>query len=233
MPTDGVGAGLGEAFGEGDRRVLRPGVGVVDQPGQVGGAVAARGSRSPARARRGPARCFMRGRGAPAEDPPGVGVDDERDVDHAGPGRDVGEVGDPQPVRRRRVEPALRPGPPAGRAAGRRWWCGAACRGAHRPGPRSRISRSTVQRATGDAFAVERQPHLPGAVDAVVRRVHPADLVRQLLVAQRPGRRRPARGGRRSRCDGAIGAPVLGEHRADRLDAPSQPAARAGRRARR
>ena len=35
--------------------------------------------------------------------------------------------------------------------------------------PSSRISRSTVQRATGDALAVQRQPDLAGAVDAVVR----------------------------------------------------------------
>ena len=40
----------------------------------------------------------------PADDPPGEGVDDEGDVDEAGPGRDIGEVGHPQRVRPRRLE---------------------------------------------------------------------------------------------------------------------------------
>ena len=31
----------------------------------------------------------------PADDPAGIGVDDKGDIDEAGPGRDVGEVGDP------------------------------------------------------------------------------------------------------------------------------------------
>jgi len=44
--------------------------------------------------------------GPPAQNPPGIGVDGERDVHHARAGRAVGEVGDPQPVRRRRAEPA-------------------------------------------------------------------------------------------------------------------------------
>ena len=45
-----------------------------------------------------------RPRHAPADDAPGVGVDDEGDVDEARPGRDVGEVRDPQRVRPRRLE---------------------------------------------------------------------------------------------------------------------------------
>ena len=48
----------------------------------------------------------MRGAAPPAQDPAGVGVDHERDVDPPGPGRDVGHVGHPQPVRRGRGEPA-------------------------------------------------------------------------------------------------------------------------------
>ena len=31
-------------------------------------------------------------------DPAGIGVDDKRDVDEAGPGRDIGEVGEPQDI---------------------------------------------------------------------------------------------------------------------------------------
>ena len=40
----------------------------------------------------------------PADDPTRKGVGDEGDTDETGPGRDIGEVGDPQPVRRRGVE---------------------------------------------------------------------------------------------------------------------------------
>ena len=53
--------------------------------------------------------------------------------------------------------------------------------------PSSRISRSTVQRATGDALAVELQPDLACAVDAEVLPVHPSDLDLQVLVALRRG----------------------------------------------
>src|SRR6202021_345715 len=65
----------------------------------------------------------------PADDPAGIGVDDKGDIDEAGPGRDVGEVGDPQHVR------------PPGHGTGdysdregmaptsRSPWCGSSCRG--------------------------------------------------------------------------------------------------------
>lgn len=43
----------------------------------------------------------------PADDAAGIGVDDKGDIDEAGPGRDVGEVGDPQHVRRRGIELAI------------------------------------------------------------------------------------------------------------------------------
>lgn len=49
----------------------------------------------------------------PAHDASGEDVEDERDVDRAGPGRDVGEVSDPQLVRTRGpelpVDPTQRP----------------------------------------------------------------------------------------------------------------------------
>jgi hypothetical protein len=45
----------------------------------------------------------------PADDPPGEGVDDEGDMDEARPGRDVGEVGDPEPVRAVGAEHAVHP----------------------------------------------------------------------------------------------------------------------------
>lgn len=85
----------------------------------------------------------------PAEDAPGVGVDDERDVDGARPGRYVGEVGDPGPVRGWWVEPAAHQvGGARGGRVGNRGPPLAAPAGAFQA-PRSRMSRSTVQRATG------------------------------------------------------------------------------------
>ena len=41
---------------------------------------------------------------APAHDAPGVGVDHEGHINESGPGADVGEVGEPEHVRRWRVE---------------------------------------------------------------------------------------------------------------------------------
>ena len=38
--------------------------------------------------------------GSPADDPPGVDVDDEGDVDEPGPGRDIGKISQPQTVGR-------------------------------------------------------------------------------------------------------------------------------------
>lgn len=42
---------------------------------------------------------MCRAGGSPAHDLAGIGIDDEGDVDEAGPGRDIGEVGEPQNVR--------------------------------------------------------------------------------------------------------------------------------------
>src|SRR5271154_502442 len=41
---------------------------------------------------------------SPADEPPRIGVDDEGDIDEAGPGRDIGKIGQPKPIRRRGVE---------------------------------------------------------------------------------------------------------------------------------
>ena len=76
---------------------LRPGIGVVNEPGQVGDAGLLAG---PDRVLEGVehqvgghlCRC------PPPDNAAGEDVEDERDVDRAGPGRDVGEVSDPQLV---------------------------------------------------------------------------------------------------------------------------------------
>ena len=74
----------------------------------------------------------------------------------------------------------------------------------------------------GDSFPVERQPGFAGAVDAVVVAVDPADLDLQRLVASFPGRGRAGAGGVVGRWGDR--AAVLGQHGADRLDSPPQPA---------
>jgi hypothetical protein len=51
--------------------------------------------------------CVRRARGSPTHDPAGIGVDDEGDVDKAGPRRDISEVGEPKDVRPRRLELAI------------------------------------------------------------------------------------------------------------------------------
>src|ERR1700722_3795595 len=43
-------------------------------------------------------------RGPPAHDPAGICIDDKRDVDEAGPRRDIGEVGEPQDIRPGRLD---------------------------------------------------------------------------------------------------------------------------------
>ena len=40
----------------------------------------------------------------PTDDPAGKGINDESDINKASPGRDISEVRDPKPVRRRRLE---------------------------------------------------------------------------------------------------------------------------------
>src|SRR6202158_3586250 len=47
---------------------------------------------------------MCRSRNTPADDAPGVGIDDKGDVDEARPGRDIREVRDPQRVRPRCLE---------------------------------------------------------------------------------------------------------------------------------
>src|SRR5258708_16277682 len=48
-----------------------------------------------------------RARDPPAHDPAGIGVDHKGDVNKAGPGRDIGEVGEPEDIRPWRLELAV------------------------------------------------------------------------------------------------------------------------------
>lgn len=78
---------------------IRCSIGVMDQPVQVGAAAPLPGPQGLLQGIEDQAGPHGNG-SPPAQDPPGVSVDDERDIDHAGPGRDVGVVGNPEPVRR-------------------------------------------------------------------------------------------------------------------------------------
>ena len=84
----GLDPGLGEALGVLDGHILRPAVAMMDEPAPMGrptivkrlfqGIEDEAGMSCPA--------------GPPTDDPPGIGIDDECDVDEPRPGRDVGEV---------------------------------------------------------------------------------------------------------------------------------------------
>ncbi len=107
----------------------------------------------------------------PADDPPRAGIDDERDIDRPGPGRDVGEIGNPQPVRPGRGE--LPADQAAVRAPRRRSGsCGPSGRGGRRAGPAPTSAAPPCTAPPADP-SVQREPHLPGTVDAVVLSVHP------------------------------------------------------------
>ena len=112
---------------------------------------------------------MRRPRDAPADDAPGVDVDDEGDVDEAGPGRDIGEVRDPERIRPWRLELPVDVIQRTRRrlVADRRPHRLAAD---HALQAQARISRSTVQRATIEAFALQLPPDLAHAVDAEVLR---------------------------------------------------------------
>jgi hypothetical protein len=156
-------------------------------------------SARPARALRGPALVDRLiesveheagGSGAadpPADDPSGVGVDDEGDVGEAGPGGDIGEVADPKPIRRGRMELAVHSVQRArrGRVLDRRLH-GLAPHRALQPHP----AHQTLHRASShiEGLALKLPPDLPSAVDAEVLCMNTRDLRAQLGVASGAGR---------------------------------------------
>ncbi len=124
-------------------------------------------------------------RGPPAQDPPGVGVDDEHDVDHPRPSWAVGEVRNPGQDRGQRVEVAFgqvaRPGRARVRDGGPEAFATLGplqAKGSHQP----------LDCVTGHwcSLAVEVQPHLAGPVDAEVALVGRRDLDLKILIACGP-----------------------------------------------
>src|SRR5581483_6788217 len=182
------GAGVGEAFGVADGEVLDSAIGVVHESvdpvlalpeghlqgveGEVGAEVVG---------------------DLPAHDPPGEGVDDVGHEDEPGPGPHVGQVGDPQPVRRRRVEvPLDQVGRPvAGVVAGR----GALGLPAGHP------TEAELAHQAGHLVPAHRLPptaqllvHLAHAVGLEVVVVELGDRGLELVVPDPAGRRRPGLG---------------------------------------
>ena len=140
-------------FGVGDGQVLDSVIMVGDQAGQVA-AVAVSG----------PDGLIdgvddelagHRGRDRPAQDPSGVGVDDERGVAPARPRRDICEVGDPEPVRGERGGSCGSPGRAAWAVRGSLIVVRLTLPRTAPASPSSPMSRSTVQRAIG-AIAAAR-----------------------------------------------------------------------------
>src|SRR5690606_28986439 len=152
-------AGFGKPLGVPDRQVLRTAIAVMDQ------LIPFRHSFV-----HGLFQCIenqigtRRTRGPPADDAPGEDVNHEGDIDKATPGRDVGEVRDPQLVRPLGVEVALH-------LIARTWQCRVRQRGFNRlaayRSPQSHPRHQAFNGATCDipGFAVQLYPDFAGAVD--------------------------------------------------------------------
>ncbi len=174
----GLDAGLGQALGVLDRDVLAAAIGVMDKAGSfdrpplmeslLEGVEHEAGMH---RAAGPPAGACPRAGGARPGDAAGKDVDDEGDVDEAGPGGDVCEVGDPEPVRRRGPERGI---DPVERASG----CLVAHRGADRLAPdralQAHLPHQARHRAAGnrEALAPQLPPQLRHAVDTEVLLEH-------------------------------------------------------------
>ena len=183
LPTDGSMAGLGQAFGVADGQGLRPAVAVVDQ-----GVARVHHARVQGLFERVERQVgAKRVRHPPAHDAPRVGVDDERDVDEPRPGRDVGQVREPQRVGARSLEHPVDPvrRAPLRRHAGRCLHCTPPHHTA-----KAKLSHPPCNRAPGhrDALAAKLTPHLADPVHPEVLFPHPADLLAKLRVAACTGR---------------------------------------------
>jgi hypothetical protein len=128
---------------------------------------------------------MRRSAGPPADDPPRVGVDDEGDIDEAGPGRDIGKIGQPQTVRRGSVELSV---PMIQRTGGPLVVDRRAQRLASDRSPKAHIPHQPGDGAAcgGEAFPPQRPPDLAHAIDTKILREHALDLNLQIGVAAQP-----------------------------------------------
>ena len=92
-----------QALGVFDRDVLAAPVAVVHEPAAMDGLSVMQGLLQCVEHEAG----VCRARHPPAHDPAGIGVDHKGDIDKAGPGRDIGEVGEPEDIRPWRLEVAV------------------------------------------------------------------------------------------------------------------------------
>ena len=87
-------SGFGEPLGVFDRNILGAAIAMMDEAAAAGRPSVMKrlfeGVQDKVRM-----RCPA---GPPTDDPPGVCVDDEGDIDEAGPGRDIGKIREPQTV---------------------------------------------------------------------------------------------------------------------------------------
>lgn len=177
----GLDARFGQAFGEPDRGVLRSPICMVDNSFQIEYTFLLAGPDGLFDRVEHHGGCHGRCH-SPAQDPPGVGVDDEGDVGKSRPGRHVGQIGDPQPVRCRRPElsPHEISWPGRSRVGDR----GVPWLAPDRAG-QAQLAHQPLHRAAGhlDALAVERQPHFARPVDAVVGGMNPLDMALETAIA--------------------------------------------------
>src|SRR4029077_4556896 len=209
-------AGFGQALGVLDRDVLAASITVMNKPSTMQRPPAMQSLFESIEHKAG----VCRSRNPPADNAPGEGIDDKGDIDEAHPGRDIGEVRDPQRVWPRGLE---LPVDVVERARCRL----VADRGFDRLATDSTLQTHGSHQASDSAaghvlaFALQLTTNLPHAIDLEVLIDHPCDLRHQVGIALRP-RRQP----RRISPSGGIG--VIGrwgdrQHLADRLD-PIRPA---------
>src|SRR6202162_3667356 len=92
--------GFGQALGVFDRDVLAASITMMNKPSTMQRPPVMQSLLESIEHKAG----MCRSRNTPANDAPGEGIDDKGDVDEARPGRDIGEVRDPQRVRPRCLE---------------------------------------------------------------------------------------------------------------------------------
>jgi hypothetical protein len=167
----GLDPGLGEALGVLDKHILRPAVAMMDEAAPMGRPAIVKRLLQGIEDEAGMGRPAC----SPANDPPSIGVDNEGDVDEPRLGRDVGEVRDPQHVRRWCVELAVE-------AIARARCCLVADRGAHWLAPdhsrQAHLAHQPRDRTAGDGHALPHHlpPDLAHAVDREVLGEHARDL---------------------------------------------------------
>src|SRR5215213_804847 len=210
-PNRGLDPGRGQALGVANRHVLPTAIRMVHETATLDGSARVKGLLQGIQHEAG----VSAPRDPPAYDPTSIGIDHEGHVDEAGPGRDVGEVRDPEHVWARRLELPVDAIERARRGL-------VADRGPHRLAPHGPLQahgpHQPRHRAARhpDPLPAELSPDLADAIDPEVLLIHPPDLDHQRCIP--PGsRRQPLR----------IGAPGgMGvirrwgdrQHAADRLD---------------